>query len=696
MGDKGKRRVGTNRKKPTSDRLGGPSTARGLNFQTNYAIYKTLHLVATAMNAPHKRCWIALEPRYAATAVTAWDIQSSPPDVIAEAKLAPTHSDLTGYLERVKDSGFPGAFLLVWAKGSRLLTDIEVLTRLANEARGDSQRFNRLVEAQHIGAAAEILSTLGPNHQALLQRISVENLPEEALRRDTDFCAKMLTGAAGPDLAAKLFKKFSEASERRQHFEINDIINELKKGGLQFHVPAEVALAEVPVDLPKSLYLLQRCPDALPIQVLARAVETNLEDLAGLLEPLESSRLTCRDGDLVRVAHLPNQITVQNSGDLVAKALPPLLEFIRSNGDSPPSRGQLRNAIALGKAATSARPDSVIDIFLQTQSLLKSLGDKHLVLEVADLCLEAANRMGADERAAKTRALTLICGKSWVYQRVERLAEALTLARKSLDLGQAIPWPRNTAYCKKCIGRIMRLQAEAEPDPKIKKTRLAESVEWLKAAIEMFEQPELGLPQTDTGDSYSLLGRTYLVAGQLDIADASIQKAFDIILAGTSKDYMDLKILAGDMEARRGNLGSAESHYSDVLALSIPDDHERSEILARARLQRGILLERVGRIEAAKTDYRIAQRMWSELDERTSAAKAEWRLLRMTSSIPQDHIALFEAEKCPRTRVRAFLAYQDGVQSRTGAIAYRSRPSQTQVANLLTQARRAVALEPEW
>jgi hypothetical protein len=488
LGDKGKQPAGTNRKKPTSDRLGGPSTARGLNYQTNYAIYKTLHLVATAMNAPHKRCWIALEPRYAGAAITAWDIQHSPPDVMTEAKLAPTHSDLTGYLERVKESGFPGAFCLVWARGSRVLTDIEVLTRLANEARGDSQTFCRLVEAQHIGAAQEIFSTLGPNHQLLLQRISVENFPEEALKRDVDFYAKMLTGAAGPDLVAKLFKKFSEASERRQHFEINDIIGELKMGGLQLYAPAEATLAGEPVDITKSLYLLQRCPTALPIQVLARAVGRNSEDLTDLLEPLEGSHVICRDGDLVRVAHLPNQITAQNSGDLVAKALAPLLEFIRSRGDSPASRGQLRNVIALGKAASSARPDSVIDIFRLTQSLLKSLGDKHLVLEVADLCLEAANRMGTDENAAMTRALTLICGKSWVYQRVDRLDEAMSLAKKSLDKGQAIPWPRNTAYCKKCIGRILRLQAEAETDPGIKKARLAESVEWLKAAIEMFEQ----------------------------------------------------------------------------------------------------------------------------------------------------------------------------------------------------------------
>lgn len=187
-----------------------------------------------------------------------------------------------------------------------------------------------------------------------------------------------------------------------------------------------------------------------------------------------------------------------------------------------------------------------------------------------------------------------------------------------------------------------------------------------------------------------------MVAGQLESADACIQKAFDIILAGTSKDYMDLKILAGDMEARRGNLGSAESHYGDVLALSIPDDHERSEILARARLQRDILLERVGRIAAAKADYQEAQRMWTELDERASAARAEWRLLRMTSSVPPDHIALFEAEKCPRTRVRAFLTYQAGVQSRSGAIAYRLRPSHAQIAHLLTHARRAVAMEAEW
>src|SRR5207247_1024297 len=139
----------------------------------------------------------------------------------------------------------------------------------------------------------------------------------------------------------------------------------------------------------------------------------------------------------------------------------------------------VRNVIALARIAANSRPSAVIDVFARIQSVLKAIGDKHLVLEVADLCLEAANRMGIDENAARARALTLICGKSWVYQRIGRLDEAMIIARKSLEIGQAIAWPRNTAYCIKCIGRLLRLQAEKTPDKIAKSTLLRESEEHL-------------------------------------------------------------------------------------------------------------------------------------------------------------------------------------------------------------------------
>jgi tetratricopeptide (TPR) repeat protein len=145
------------------------------------------------------------------------------------------------------------------------------------------------------------------------------------------------------------------------------------------------------------------------------------------------------------------------------------------------------------------------------------------------------------------------------------------------------------------------MQAAACLDRTQKNNLLAESVEKLKQAAQLFkDSAEHGPSDPDTGDCYSLLGRTYLQFGNLQLADEYVRKAFDILPSGNSKDYLDLKILAGDLEFRQEKPESAEVHYTDVLDTAIPDDHERSEIFARAHLQRGIARQHFRRIEAAK------------------------------------------------------------------------------------------------
>jgi tetratricopeptide (TPR) repeat protein len=371
-----------------------------------------------------------------------------------------------------------------------------------------------------------------------------------------------------------------------------------------------------------------------------------------------------------------------------------LLDFAKAHRDSAQGRQQIENIVALSKACAPFRPESVIDVFGRVQTILKAMGDKHLVLDVANLCFDCANRLESSEAAARTRALTLICGRSWVYQRIGRLDEAMVLARKSLDLGNRIPWPRNTAYCVKCIGRLRRMQALASSDRAQRNGLLAESSEKLKEAIELFENSvEHGPTDPDTGDCYSLLGRTYLESGDLKLADECVRKAFDILPSGNSKDYLDLKILAGDVEAKRGNVEGAEVHYTDVLNTAIPDDHERSEILARAHLQRGIARQHLRRAEGAKADFQKALEIWTQLDERVSAARAEWHLIRLTKSA---EAAMFESEPDIRTRVKAFRMHQSKVEASSGARAHRSRPSTPQLTQWITEARKQVSLEPEW
>jgi hypothetical protein len=46
---------------------------------------------------------------------------------------------------------------------------------------------------------------------------------------------------------------------------------------------------------------------------------------------------------------------------------------------------------------------------------LKDVGDKHLILEAADLSISAAKRAPREEEIVKFEAKTLICGRSYGY-----------------------------------------------------------------------------------------------------------------------------------------------------------------------------------------------------------------------------------------------------------------------------------------
>ncbi len=155
---------GKGKKPPSmSDRVGGPSTIRGVNYQIHFAILKALEMIGLAKNLPHRRFSVELEPRFLGDTITAWDVQYSPPDVLAEVKLAPTRLDVLEWLARTRKADYQGAFQLVCGKKrGGLLPDVEALVRLTHEASGDGHKFETLVGAQPIENADEIFETLDP------------------------------------------------------------------------------------------------------------------------------------------------------------------------------------------------------------------------------------------------------------------------------------------------------------------------------------------------------------------------------------------------------------------------------------------------------------------------------------------------------------------------------------------------------
>jgi hypothetical protein len=271
-------------KRVPSDRVGGPSNSRGINYQVHYAIRKALELILTAKTEPQRRCSISMEPRQTGAPVTAWDVHSSPPDELTEAKLDPSRADVLVWLARVRDASYEGAFILMCGrKRGELILDLEVLTRLANEAGGNPEKFQDLVQAQEISNATEILATLGPDHQALLQRMHVEHSAEESLKREVEFRARQIAATYRQNLEEFLFKKFSEGNQERRTFDVNDLIGEIERHGITLYTPPEIALIDERQEVVKTFFLLQRCSVPLPIAVVATTVELPVADLEQLL-----------------------------------------------------------------------------------------------------------------------------------------------------------------------------------------------------------------------------------------------------------------------------------------------------------------------------------------------------------------------------------------------------------------------------
>jgi len=111
-------------------------------------------------------------------------------------------------------------------------------------------------------------------------------------------------------------------------------------------------------------------------------------------------------------------------------------------------RRQVPNAIALAKACESHAPELMAGLFWALDKALKQTGNKRLVLEIGERSIAAAKRCKS-ETAVKGKAVALICGLSWALQRIGRLNEARAAGEMSLELGEALRWDRNTAFCYK-------------------------------------------------------------------------------------------------------------------------------------------------------------------------------------------------------------------------------------------------------
>jgi len=242
-----------------------------------------------------------------------------------------------------------------------------------------------------------------------------------------------------------------------------------------------------------------------------------------------------------------------------------------------------------------------------------------------------------------------------------------------------------------------RIAAELTDSAPERAKLLVDSVSRLRAAIDLFSgSAEFGPTHRQVGDSYSLLGRTHLVAKDFSAAMDDLRKAYDILPEGTSKEFMDLLILSGDLEIARGNREDGERYYDRVIDWQGNHGREASEIRARAFMQRGRSRQRRNSRDAAKQDLERAASMWKALDEHALAAEAEWALMKLNPSVDEKTISMFDDPKSRLVAVTALRQYLDRLGT-TKVHARRAQPTRSQVDQMVKEARRRVAeAHREW
>ena len=459
--------------------------------------------------------------------------------------------------------------------------------------------------------------------------------------------------------------------------------------------PDSATLSSLP-DLPPGevevMALLHLCPDPLPLEVVGGVSGKEITEVARTLQrSVQNASLTI-EKDVVRLAARTGDGISSPSRSVVRSALEAALHFVKNHPDAA-GRAQVMNVVALAKTADiHAAPVEVAHTFRTIQSLLKASGNKRLVLEVARRSIEASKALGRGREQVKDEAVACICGISWVYQRTGRLAEALVEAERSLELGRAIHWDRNTAFCNKCLGRLKRMESECAQDPRRRVALHRDSVELLREAIVSFTKLEL---ESEVGDCYSLLARTYLVVGDWEATRAAIREADQRLVDSTKKDYLDLNIVKGDLMLHT-NRRSAASIYTEVLTTRQgEDDAQKSEILARAYLHHGRVRSVLGDSGGAFSDFQQAAKIWDALED-PAADSAHWEIERTATWVDREAEELLNAQPVG-VRVRAARIVKNETAARPIGRSHRGKLPREYLRGVISRAEEQCVVDrPVW
>jgi hypothetical protein len=369
---------------------GGPATFKGTNFQTDLAVLTALGLMRESLSTGAKELTITPEPRLVGNddTITAWDIKTAPADKCYEAKSNLSASDVLGWLQSVAAAapGSPGAtFTLVYGDGSPPL--LRTLDRLSRDAvaASDADEFVKLTEAVAPEGAQRVFAILKGNAFDTLRQIRLELLPRSSIEQLTGLESEHLAGPQkASDLRNFLFEKIAQSATNRVTLRISSLIDEVQhQREIKLNLHPLAQLAGISDQAKAVLAALQPCDNGLSSEVLLATID-GARDALELLVKTQRIKIADKRYELARPYFAYELAGMEGP---IAKVLAALLATIERAGRYGASPADVRNAVALARLCTRTDPKLVSSVFPRLDKFLKDIGDKHLVLEAADLSI---------------------------------------------------------------------------------------------------------------------------------------------------------------------------------------------------------------------------------------------------------------------------------------------------------------------
>lgn len=688
-----------------SSRRGGPSTFHGTEYQLRVILLELLQRLPDHLVADNEV--LTLEPRIVSGKEQfGFDFAVPNSRLQVEVKLAPTRADVMDWLEQVRRvSGNAGrSFRLVHARGGQAIGDLEEIVRLAREAYSENT-FAELIsiaatQKQRDLAAILTKDLVGTSDAwTCALQIDVQHQPEDCVERDAVFLAKHLF-PGNHDLAIdRLLAQLRRACIERASVTLLALTDDLKRHNIRLRLPPLTRIKDLDVAEVEALALLSKLPDPLPESALLRASQSN-PSIFTRLEPF----IERRDG-LVKALPIGREFAIETIGHKFSTALRELVSMTATKSQN--LAFQVRNLLSLCEICIDAEPELVASAFPAFDKLVKTTGDFHIVLRLARLSVTAANKLhgrarGVNREVLLHKARTLVCGFAWVYQRVDKIARAREHAEESHQIGMDINSSTNTAFSKKCLGRLYRLEAESAGLAGKRKELLLSSETYLLQAAELFEKhPDFGPASEDFGECHSLLARTMLVSGRIVRAREALNHAYRVLekFEG-SKSWADSLLLDGEIHFHGGDPAPLAQRAESVIRAV--QTSEASETIARAWRVKSRALAHMNNPTEAEAALQHAIAEYERLRDSANVARARWELHELRNRRGQDSIpralqTQLERETNVAVRVASLDVYTERLSSEIGVIARRGSLTARKAEEILEAGRlRARVSEVDW